>query len=219
MPKTNFSDWTRYGLEKTFTLVQVDSHLVWDEWWARAQIQHIDEFEQEYLLRLRNILTYRGDDWNETELVEQFIGPLLTLINFNTHQFAIFAERELTGTIGDYEFVGKPDAIIAQGRRMPEIPYFCLHEYKREFEPKGDPAGQALAAMLVVQELNQHQLPVYGLYVAGDKWRFMVLKATEYYISHSFTADSDTLFDIFKLLKALKEIIIDFQQVGAIRAA
>jgi len=211
MQKSNFSEWTRYELEKTFALTQVENHPVWNQWWLKAQLQIIDEFETQYLSRLQNILTYRVDDWNEAELAEQFIGPLLNLVNFNTHQFAIFAEREISGIIGEYELFGKPDAIIAQGRRKPEIPYFCLHEYKREFEPKGDPAGQVLVAMLVAQELNNHQLPVYGLYVAGDKWRFTLLQNTQYYVSHSFTADYDALFDIYKLLKALKQIIIELQ--------
>ena len=209
MQKSNFSEWTLYKLEKTFFLIQVAQHAIWDEWWTLAQSQSIDEFETEYLTRLQTILVYRVDDWNEAELAEQFIGPLLNLVNFNTQQFAIFAERELTGCIGDYELSGKPDAIIAKGRRVPEIPYFCFHEYKREFEPKGDPLGQTLVAMLIAQELNEHNIPVYGLCVAGDKWRFLILREQDYYISHSFTADSDNIFIIFKLLKALKQIIIN----------
>lgn len=210
MQKSNFSEWTRYSLEKTFAVIQVANHQVWEGWWARSQQQTVDSFEQEYLARLQNILTYRVDDWNEAELAEQFIGPLLNLVNFNTQHFAIFAEREISAIIGDYELFGRPDAIIAQGRRVPEIPYFCFHEYKREFEPKGDPAGQVLVAMLVAQELNNHKIPIYGLYVAGDKWRFMLLKASEYYVSRSLVADSETIFTIFKLLKALKQTFSEF---------
>lgn len=211
MQKSNFSEWTRYELEKVFALVQVEKHLIWEEWWLKAQQQTMDEFAIEQLIRLQNILIYRVDDWNEAELAEQFIGPLLTLVNFNTQHFAIFAQREISAIIGNYELIGKPDAIIAQGRRVPEIPYFCFHEYKREFEPKGDPAGQVLVAMLVAQELNGHKIPVYGLYISGDKWRFMLLQGTAYYISRSLTADSDSIFDIFKILKALKQTLIELQ--------
>ena len=47
----------------------------------------------------------------------------------------------------------------------------------QQFDPNGDPAGQTLAAMLVAQVLNQHQQTIYGAYVVGSDWNFMVLAA------------------------------------------
>ena len=110
---------------------------------------------------------------------------------------------------------GEPDAVIAKGRYSPQIPYFCFHEYKRANEPKGDPAAQALSAMLVAREVSQHRHPVFGMYVVGEHWHFMVLQDNDYCISKSFAADDEEIFDIFKILKALKVILIEIAKQDA----
>jgi len=97
--------------------------------------------------------------------------------------------------------------MIASGFRDPKKPYFCLHEYKRSIENQGTPDGQVLAAMLVARELNQNKLPIYGLFVVGLDWYFMVLNGNDYCISRTFIADNDDIFTIFKMIKALKQII------------
>ncbi len=208
MEKCALSGWTKDELEDTFGLKQVESDDILTDWLHRAQSEALGEPENVLLPYLRKSLVARADDWNEVELSEYFIGPILSLINFNTNEFSIFSERELSGTVGEYEFSGAPDAMIAKGRRRPKLPYFCFHEYKKENEPRGDPAAQVLAAMLVAQELNQHRHPVYGMVVAGKIWYFMTLKEKDYCISLPYTAVlEDHLIMIVKILKALKEIV------------
>jgi len=70
--------------------------------------------------------------------------------------------------------------------------------------------------MLVAQELNRREHPIYGVYVVGKLWHFMVLQQQEYVISKGFLADDEQIFDIFALLKALKVILLDIakQDVG-----
>ncbi len=207
MQKSNFKDWSRAELEDTFNLIQVQKLAALSEWTAASLPITLADFEQRQLVEFRDRLLYRGDDWNEIELIEHFIAPIMAIVNFNTEEFGMFSGRTMTGVVGDYELSGEPDAVIAKGRRYPKIPYFCFHEYKKEAEPKGDPAGQALVAMLVAQELNGHRAPVYGLYVSGKQWYFIVLHHREYAISQSFSADRDEIFDILKMLKRLKQII------------
>lgn len=89
------------------------------------------------------------------------------------------------------------------------IPNFAFAEYKRHRDPSGDPAGQARAAMLVGQVLNQHQQPLYGCYVIGSDWNFMVLDDIHYTISRDFSGLSTEIYDILRVLKALKAIVID----------
>jgi hypothetical protein len=64
-----------------------------------------------------------------------------------------------------------------------------------------------LAAMLVARELNQHNIPIYGLFVVGLVWNFTVLEGTQYCISHNYTADTEDVFQLFKMLKNLKQLI------------
>ena len=67
--------------------------------------------------------------------------------------------------------------------------------------------------MLVAQELNEHRRPVYGCYVVGDIWRFMLLQERVYCLSNAYSATgSDGIFDIFRILKALKRVVIELTE-------
>ena len=208
--KLNFKDCDRLLLDKTFSLTQKRSHKLLDLWIQHLTEYDIDEYEKKLLLRMQDRLSYRVDDWNEQELIEQFIGPLFNLIDFNTDEYGMFSERLLKAVIGEYELSGNPDAIVAKGRRAPEIPYFCFHQYKKDEDSKGDAKGQCLAAMLVAQELNKNEIPIYGVVVKGKIWEFIVLQDKEYAISNAYKATDEELFEIVKLLKHLKTIIEEY---------
>ena len=94
--------------------------------------------------------------------------------------------------------------MIATGFRSPQMPYFCLNEYKRGTDPYGDPRGQALIAMLTAQKLNNNGKPIYGSYIIGRNWYFMALVGKEYAISKDFSCVDDEMFDIFRILKSLR---------------
>lgn len=213
--KKLFSDWNKEELEATFGLTRHVSLPALDEWFRLAVSQTFDDAERVLLNRLQEVSVIQFDAWNEVELCEYFIGPILALVNFHASDLNIFSERHLAGIVGEYELSGEPDAVIAKGRYSPQIPYFCFHEYKRDHEPKGDPAAQALAAMLVARELNPKKHPIYGMYVAAEKWRFMVLQGNEYAISKGFLADDEEIFEIFNILKALKAILIEIVRQDA----
>jgi hypothetical protein len=217
MPNTqtkmlNFQDCTLLKLEKTFGLKQIRTHPVLQEWLIEPA--DISEIERTNLLNLRELLIDNVDDWNEQELALHFIGPLFAFIRFSTEKFNAFAERLLTGVVEGVKMSGKPDGMIASGRRAPEIPYFCFQEYKKEKDAEGDPAAQALAAMLVAQELNQRKMAVYGCYVRGRNWFFMVLQGKEYCISENYSSTKEDIFDIFRILKVLKQKIIKITLEG-----
>ena len=118
-------------------------------------------------------------------------------------RYSYFLERDLTITIGDYALSGRVDGMIATGFRNPKKPYFCLNEYKKGTDPNGDPKGQALIAMLVAQQINEHKMPIYGCFVIGRNWYFMILNENAYSISKDFSCVDDEIFDIFRILKGL----------------
>jgi len=64
-----------------------------------------------------------------------------------------------------------------------------------------------LAAMLVAQEQNHHDQPVYGCYIKGSVWYFMVLQGVEFSISNLYAATRDDIVEILRILKALNLII------------
>ena len=70
------------------------------------------------------------------------------------------------------------------------------------------PAAQALAAMLVGQTLNNgYDHPLYGCFVVGENWRFIVLDGRQYAISPAHSALTDEVFMILRAIKALKPIV------------
>ena len=129
------------------------------------------------------------------------------------HYFNLFAERLIETTLEDLNnqsirLFGKPDGLIASGYREPESPFFCFTEYKKHKEPNGEPEGQCLSAMLAGQAINQKpEQAMYGCFVMGRDWYFMTLRGKHYCISQDFSAVTDDVFQVFKMLKALKEII------------
>jgi hypothetical protein len=202
---SKLNEWTLLKLDKRFHLKQIrKSNLL--ENWLNTPCE-LSDYERTSLEHLKILLIYNVDNWNEQELSLHFIGPLFTLVNFTDQQFNIFAQRYISATVDDEELSGYPDGLIASGWREPEIPYFCFQEYKKKKDPNGDPAGQCLAAMLVAQELNQNEKTVYGCYVLGRNWFFMLLQGQEYAISNAYCASRDDIFDILRIFKVLKQII------------
>ncbi len=210
METLNFKDCSMLILERKFNLVEISKLELLQNWILNIPNYEIGNFENDYLLNIQEKLKYRVSDWNEQELIEHFIAPVFSLVSFNTEKYGMFSWRTITATIGDITLTGKPDAVVAKGRREPEIPYFCFHEYKKELENAGDPQGQCLAAMLAAQELNNNQKPIYGVVVKGIIWYFLVLRGKEYAVSNSYKATDEELFEIVKLLKHLKTIIDEY---------
>lgn len=206
MGKSTFREWTLTKLDRRFGLKQVRNHAALDEWTRCGS--DISDFERKILLMLKERAALHVDYWNELEYSLYVIGQIISLADFCGENFNAFAGRYMSAVVDGEELSGNPDCLIASGRREPEIPYFCLQEYKKERDAEGDPAGQCLAAMLAAQTLNQNLHPVYGCYVQGRNWFFMVLQDKDYAITNSYTVTHDQIFDIFSILKNLKNLII-----------
>jgi hypothetical protein len=202
MQKINFRDWTLDKIDRAFWTTQIPKNALLDKWLAYKY--RLSAFERRYLKELQETWYLGGDDWLEIELENKFISPLIVFAKIDNRDFAYFLKRELSATIGDYELSGKVDGMIASGYRSPKKPYFCLNEYKRESNPDGDPRGQALIAMMVAQTVNDDQNPIFGSYIVGRHWHFMILQGNEYAISKSYTIDDNEIFAVYQILKGLR---------------
>jgi hypothetical protein len=203
MKQSTLREWTLDSIEQTFGLIQVRSLPILDE--LLAHKHEADAYEQRYLSGLReDYLTLGGDNWNEVELENKLISPLIVFSGIQNKNFSYFLERELRDNIDDFDISGRVDGMIATGFRNPRKPYFCLSEYKRGTDPDGDPQGQALIAMLIAQHLNDNQKPIFGSYIIGRNWCFMALVGKEYAISTDFSCVDDEIFDIFRIMKSLR---------------
>ena len=97
--------------------------------------------------------------------------------------------------------------MLASGRSEPEAPYFCLYEYKKEKGEDSDSPSQLIINMMTAQAANSNVDVIYGAFVVGSSWFFLILKGREYCISNEYVATRDDIFTIFKILKKLKGII------------
>ena len=111
------------------------------------------------------------------------------------------------------KLMGRVDEVIASGYRNPKLPFFAFNEYKKETNPDGDPGGQALAAMLVGQQQNQstdNNFPIYGGYIIGRNWFFMVLEGEKYAVSKAFqSTEYEEALQILRILYQLKQYCMD----------
>ncbi|CAK0744439.1 hypothetical protein CCP3SC15_120037 [Gammaproteobacteria bacterium] len=101
LPRRLFSDWNKEELETTFGLQRLETHVILENWLQTAKLLEVDEVEKIVLDRLRKTLLNSVDTWNEIELIEYFIGPVLALVDFNTPNFKIFSERTIMGALAN----------------------------------------------------------------------------------------------------------------------
>jgi hypothetical protein len=201
MVRSNFREWSLDKIDEDFGLSQVFEMSLLNE---VVSFQHtLTDFEIKYLTKLQSHFVLGGDDWNEVELENKFISPMIMFAAPTDRRFSYFLERDLATTIGDYELSGRVDGMIATGFRSPKKPFFCLNEYKKGTDPNGDPRGQALIAMLVAQKLNDNKSPIFGCFVIGRNWYFMVLEGKQYAISNDYSCVDEEVFDIYRILKSL----------------
>jgi hypothetical protein len=219
MSKSNpsFKDWTTQQIEKTFGLLPNKKLLSLQQWMTDSSVVQLPKSMEE---RASELLTTYEDKiafWSEETLKLKLIGPLLVLSNIDTDKYAAYGGLKLNVKVQDINnnFVklnGEPDLVIATGKYEPELPYFCLCEYKKQRGFSNDPQGQVLAAMLAARQLNVEANnaleTIYGSYVMGKEWLFCTLTGTEYAVSKAYIVnDKEDLYDVLRILIGLKQII------------
>ena len=209
METLNFSECTLGLLENKFGLIPMRTSNTLTEWLNTTwQLQTEDKV---VVPRLSMLLSDNAEHWNEIDLSMHFIGPMFSWVNFTERlRFNLFGQSTLTSVVDGIQLTGRVDEMIATGFRIPKAPFFAFSEYKRQTDPNGDPAGQALAAMLAGQSLNEDGKPIYGCFVIGKIWNFMVLEGRHYALSHAFDGtQTEDAFQILRILFQLKQYCME----------
>jgi hypothetical protein len=171
----------------------------------------IEEKDREILEEDREALELRGEYWNEEELKMNFLSTVFKLARLREeNKIDIFYERTLS-----WEFSGKIERVVCDcllakpfGIYAPQVPYFFLQEFKKQKQNE-DAEGQMLLAMLIAQEKNANDKPVYGCYLQGKNWVFTTLHDKNYCVSRQFDAtQTQDLHKIIFILRALKQTIL-----------
>lgn len=151
-----------------------------------------------------------GDYWNEEELKIQFIGLLFRIADINVKdKVKVFYERPLSAVIKNIALNVVVDCLVAKPMEFhtPQAPYFFLQEFKKGKGEKKDPEAQMLSAMLIAQEKNTNNSPIYGGFLVGSIWVFATLCNTYYCTSRKYdAANPKDLEQIIYILRYLKDL-------------
>jgi hypothetical protein len=207
MRAKSFKYWTTQELHEQFSIERVLASALLDDWMSANNT--ISDAEILRLENLRHSLFENAEFWNEEELKMKFIGQIVELAQIDSNIFRTFYDRSISVSVNEIQLNGTLDMMVATGFQTPRKPFFCVHEYKQELKRDGDPKGQLLVEMIALQAINQSENPIYGCYVLGRNWFFVVLKDKQYAISDAFVATQEDIFAIFRMLKKVKEYIIE----------
>jgi hypothetical protein len=209
----SFDTWNYEQVEDTFGIKPIRTNPQFAEWLDADGCQPNDP-QKTTLDELRFLLLDEAQNWNEDELKLFFIAPVLTLVHFKTPHFKPFTQRPLSVTQGNVSAAGKVDFLLATGKVTPKLPYFCLHEYKQENRRENDPLGQLLIGMVAAQRKNNETMPIYGCYVSGRNWFFVLLDGDTYCLSDAYVASSEAIYQIFAILQKSKQLIEAYITAG-----
>ncbi|MDM8557916.1 hypothetical protein [Candidatus Parabeggiatoa sp. HSG14] len=203
----SFSQWTKEEVETEFHLKkELKKNKVLQDWLTITPTVSTDEKKR--LKQLSQKLLNHVHDWNEEELKVYFIAFLLDFIDFYQESYRPFMERDLSV---EYEkgkrLWGNADFLVASGTQSPKEPFFFIHEYKKQLDTSNDPLGQLLVEMVAAQKLNLSNHPIYGAYVIGRHWYFVILDETTYAESLAYDATKEEIIEIVSILRQTKTII------------
>jgi hypothetical protein len=199
-----FKRWTIDSVHALGQLQSVDNHATLTDW-LKAKTTFTSE-EEAYLRRYQDLLLKKIVTWNEEDLKMKFIAHVLAAADIDTNDagYRTFFEASLKAAVNGQTVVAKADMVVALGIAEPRHPFFFLQEYKRERGGDTDPLAQVLAAMLMAQTLNDYSHILYGCYIIGRNWFFLVLDGDTYSVSNAYNASEDDLFQIVAILRDLK---------------
>lgn len=204
-----FKHWKRQQVQETFGLKKFETLPILERW-LTVDTTKITAEERKDVEKLRVLLKRHVLDWNEAELKFHFLGPFMLAIDFYSDHYNPFVERPLTVKLGEDTAVGIVDFLVAAGEQIPKAPYFCLHEYKPEEGSSNDPFGQLLIAMVAAQQANEAEgkiFPIYGAFVIGRNFYFVVLDSKDFAVSDIYAATQDDIYEVFAIFRKVRSYI------------
>jgi hypothetical protein len=181
--------------------------------WLSNNTGTLKPSHEDFLEEARLVLLRKWDEWNEEELKMNFISFIIFAAQIEEPNLInTYYERRLFGDVADTNISVIVDFMIASPMKSgrPKTPYFFMQEFKRSLGDTHDPEGQMLAAMILAQELNKNNQPLYGSWIQGKIWYFTVLNGKDYCVSQAYdAADKNDLSQIVFILRHLKTMILN----------
>lgn len=172
--------------------------------WLNAPLPTFDIAEQAIFDKCLKRAKKNINGWSEEDLKMKFIAHILDLGGFEEGDgITTCFDKSLVGVVEDVRFAVKSDFMVATGyMNVIQQPYFHFQEYKPLLNPAGEPMAQLLEAFLIAQSQNTESIPLYGVEVIGENWKFVIMEGKNYCISPAYNAiDREDLLHIIGILR------------------
>ncbi len=208
----SFEKWKAQEVENEFGLKRIfKNHRLLDVLLEKEN--DIIDFDPIEIKKLQERLAKMEFAWNEFEFQTFFINPILQIVGFQKLKYRIFLENNLKTQLKGKAISGRVNMMLAKNWQIPSNPFFFIEQYKTLTNPNGDPIGQLLIEMVTAQALNNEpEEPIYGCYIIGRNWFFVVLENGKYAISKAYDATETDIYDIVGIFKKIK--IMFEQKIG-----
>jgi hypothetical protein len=198
-------------LLSTFNIELVNESSFLTEWLTvKSNLSDSDAIIVE---KLYNQAKLEANHWNEEELKMRLVSVLFLLSDIDVpKKVKVFYERPMKGIIDNVEVAIVADCLVASPLAIntPQKPYFFLQEYKKGRGETKDPEAQMLAGMLIAQEKNKDDKPLYGSYIIGTDWYFTTLLGRNYATSREYDVRyHHDILSILAILRKLKYLILE----------
>ncbi|SFE82185.1 hypothetical protein [Thermoflexibacter ruber] len=192
-----------FGLDKT----KIATPLMQE--WLMSQTTLLD-YEQKLFDSILHHALENIEAWSEEDLKMNFIAFVLELSHLKSSKhIRTFFDKTIEAEIEGHFLKVKSDFMIAKGiLDLVQKPYFHFQEYKKERDPHGDPLAQLIEAFLIAQAINQDDKPIYGGYVVGRFWNFVIIEGKQYCVSEAYDSTKQKeLMQIIAILRKFREIL------------
>ncbi len=209
-PKSK-KNWTEAELVLQFKLKRITTYQTpLMKEWLEVENPVFNAFEQTlfdivYLKGLENMTT-----WSEEDLKMKFITHILDLGHLKDENGVVgYFDKLLSATVEGIHLKVKSDFMLAKGfMNLHQNPYFHFQEYKPNLKPTGEPMAQLIEAFLIGQAKNEKPIPLYGVEIIGEYWRFAIMDGKEYCISPTLVAtEKEDLLKIIAILRHFRHIL------------
>ncbi len=206
--KINYSGINLKKIESIVNITKKINHTKFEKWFSFEY--KISVNENEFLEKLIRKNELYLPSYNEEKLFASFISRILNEVDFSFSDVKDWYSSWLQGELNGFKFSGKPDFMVAKGKKTPEKPYFFIQEFKRT-QNTSDPEDQLLAEMLVAMEINKTNI-FHGAFIIGQNWFFVVVEKLksgnyEYFVSRQFDSlNIENLRQIYINLQAAKKL-------------
>lgn len=203
----SFKNWLYEEVMNEFGLIRLQKHPF------LAHLETIklaeNDLRRPIIESMRLLLLNYVDSWNIDEHKLMFVSPFFNEVKFISEHFKLFTQRPLSVKYEQdtKETKGLVELMLAKGIQTPRKPFnFFMQHYKAE-RRDNDPLGQLLIAMVAAKVQNEDDKPIYGIYVNGRNWFFVILENNTYAVSNPFVTTSDDIFDLFAVLLYFKDLM------------